>query len=186
MINILITLLLCSFVVFFRGANATVEESDQKNVSSIQISITDQMLYLYTGEKPEKKYRITTSRKPPSNKSLSRGTPLGKHEIAEIIGVNQPGNVMYKDREPIEDTDEKSPIMARIIWLRGIEPGYNAGYDESGHWVDTYWRRIYIHGVPDQLLVDNENKSGGCIRMSISDVIDLAYRVKPGTKVLIK
>ena len=63
-------------------------------------------------------------------------------------------------------------ITTRILWLRGLEPGYNLGTNAAGEVVDSHDRYIYIHGT------NHENRigtpfSGGCIEMNNLDVLRL-------------
>ena len=74
---------------------------------------------------------------------------------------------------------ERDWILTRILWLGGLEPGFNR-YGE----VDTAWRYIYIHGSPDHG-VSVQPQSHGCIRMKTPDLLDLFDRVEAGTPVLI-
>jgi len=70
-------------------------------------------------------------------------------------------------------------ITSRILWLRGLEPGINAG-DE----VDTYSRYIYIHGTnhEDRL---GEPLSAGCVLMRNLDIVEIYEQVRAGDQVLI-
>jgi lipoprotein-anchoring transpeptidase ErfK/SrfK len=65
-------------------------------------------------------------------------------------------------------------ILSRILWLGGLEPGYN----RYGN-VDTTWRYIYIHGSPESG-VDGTPKSHGCVRMTSDDILELFDRVPVG------
>jgi lipoprotein-anchoring transpeptidase ErfK/SrfK len=71
-------------------------------------------------------------------------------------------------------------ILTRILWLGGLESGFNRYGD-----VDTTWRYVYIHGSPDQG-VTGTPASHGCIRMKSPDMIDLFDRVAVGMRVLIE
>jgi lipoprotein-anchoring transpeptidase ErfK/SrfK len=74
---------------------------------------------------------------------------------------------------------ERDWILTRILWLGGLEPGFNR-YGE----VDTTWRYIYIHGSPDHR-VSESPASHGCIRMRSDDILDLFERVPVGMPVFI-
>src|SRR6185369_7091981 len=88
-----------------------------------------------------KSYVISTSKRPPSNVKHSLGTPRGLHEIAERIGGGQPPGMVFKSRVPTgkhyselaDAATNENLITSRILWLRGLEPGINAGGE-----VDTY------------------------------------------------
>ncbi len=73
----------------------------------------------------------------------------------------------------------RDPILARILWLSGLEPGKNLGGK-----TDTFRRYIYIHGTAD-LSGLGLPVSAGCIRMSPQDVITLFNRSPCGTPVFI-
>jgi lipoprotein-anchoring transpeptidase ErfK/SrfK len=62
---------------------------------------------------------------------------------------------------------ERDWILTRIIWLQGMESGFNRGGQ-----VDTLSRYIYIHGTPDSEPM-GVPKSHGCIRMRNRDLIEL-------------
>ena len=70
-------------------------------------------------------------------------------------------------------------ILTRILWLTGLEPGFNAGGDR-----DTKSRYIYIHGTPDTTPLGVAG-SRGCIRMHDRDLLGLFERVAVGTPVAI-
>ena len=71
-------------------------------------------------------------------------------------------------------------ITSRILWLEGLEEGFNKGGN-----LDSKYRYIYIHGTHEEGLI-GQKASHGCIRMFNNDVIDLFERVQEGTYVLIK
>jgi L,D-transpeptidase YbiS len=118
----------------------------------------------------------------------SEQTPRGWHIIRAKIGKNLPENTVFRGRRPTGEVyDEKLArkfpqrdwILTRILWLSGLEPGFN----RLGN-VDTMRRYIYIHGSPDIEPV-GVAESHGCIRMHNADVIRLFDQVDVGTKVLI-
>jgi len=69
--------------------------------------------------------------------------------------------------------------LSRIIWLSGLEVGFN----RLGN-VDTMQRYIYIHGTPYERDL-GQPVSEGCIRMGNRDVIELFNLISVGTNVLI-
>ena len=75
----------------------------------------------------------------------------------EIVPVNAPG---------------RDPIVTRILWLSGLDPGNR----------NTYSRYIYIHGTPEEYKLGTA-ASYGCIRMSSRDVAWLYDEVGVGAKV---
>lgn len=140
-----------------------------------------------------KSYVISTSRRPPSNVKDSLGTPRGLHTIAERIGAGQPPGMVFKARVPTgrhfrelpAAATEPNLITSRILWLRGLEPGMNAGTNPAGAIVDTHARYIYIHGTnhEDQL---GTPQSAGCVLMRNVEIVELYDQVRRGDLVLIE
>jgi len=134
-----------------------------------------------------KSYAVSTSRRPPSNVKNSLGTPRGLHEIAERIGAGQPPGMVFVSRRPTgrhfsefpDNVANDNLITSRILWLRGLEPGVNAGGD-----VDTYERYVYIHGTNHEARI-GEPMSAGCVLMRNLDLIELYEDVRAGDHVLI-
>jgi lipoprotein-anchoring transpeptidase ErfK/SrfK len=132
-------------------------------------------------------YTVSTSKRPPSNIKGSLGTPRGLHEIAERIGAGQPPGMVYKARIPTGQHYSEIPgvetennlITTRILWLRGLEPGVNAGGD-----VDTFERYVYIHGTNHEDRI-GEPMSSGCVLMRSIDIIELYESVRASDQVLI-
>lgn len=142
--------------------------------------------FLQAGE-VVKSYVISTSRRPPSNRKGSLGTPRGLHEIAERIGAGQPPGMVFKARQPTgrhyrempDSETDTNLITSRILWLRGLEERVNLGGE-----VDTYQRYIYIHGTNHENRI-GEPLSAGCVLMRNLDIIELYEAVRPGDQVLI-
>ena len=67
-----------------------------------------------------------------------------------------------------------TPIVTRIIWLRGLEPS-------NAH---AFARCIYIHGTPEERTIGRP-ASYGCIRMRSCDVAALYNQIPIGTVVQI-
>jgi hypothetical protein len=134
-----------------------------------------------------KTYVISTSRRPPSNVKDSLGTPRGLHVIAERIGAGQPPGMVFKARvstgrhfrELPATATEPNLITSRILWLRGLEPGVNAGGN-----VDSRARYIYIHGTNHEAQLGTP-QSSGCVLMGNLDIIELFDEVRAGDQVLI-
>ena len=132
-------------------------------------------------------YAVSTSLRPPSNVKNSLGTPRGLHEIAERIGAGAPPGMVFKSRIPTGQhfaeipgwENEGNMITTRILWLRGLEAGVNAGGD-----VDTYDRYVYIHGTNHEQRI-GEPLSAGCVLMRNLDIIELYEDVRVGDQVLI-
>lgn len=157
---------------------------------SIIVKISEQKLYLMSGNKISKTYAVSTSKYGIGNKIKSKKTPLGIHLIAEKIGEGAPLGAVFDSRRRY--TGKTSTIytddtrlnenyeLTRIIWLEGMEPGIN-----KGKGIDSYKRLIYIHGTAEEGLIGTP-ASIGCIRMKNSDVIELFSLVSIGMIVEIK
>ena len=120
-------------------------------------------------------------------------TPLGWHRIAQRIGAGLPVNSVLVARQPTDeiyapDLGQQHPqrdwILSRILWLDGMEPGFNHGKNALGQCCDTFARYIYIHGTPDSEPM-SQPRSHGCIRMRNQDLLVLFEQVEVGTLVLI-
>lgn len=70
-------------------------------------------------------------------------------------------------------------ILTRILWLTGLETGFNRGGDR-----DTLRRFIYLHGCPDAAPMGIP-LSHGCIRLRNPDLLELFDRVEAGDPVFI-
>jgi hypothetical protein len=116
----------------------------------------------------------------------SLGTPRGLHEIAEKIGAGQPPGIVFKARvatgkhfsELSSEDQARNLITTRILWLRGLESGHNAGSNDAGEVVDTYARYIYVHGTNHEDRLGTPF-SGGCIEMANIGIIELFDEVRP-------
>lgn len=130
-------------------------------------------------------YTVSTSLRPPSCIENSYGTPMGLHEVAEKIGAGAATGTVFKGRLPAgylwRDAPEserlKNLVTTRILRLRGLEPGRNAGPG-----CDSYNRYIYIHGTnhPEKL---GAPATAGCPVLSDADVIELFEQVPEGSLV---
>jgi lipoprotein-anchoring transpeptidase ErfK/SrfK len=112
----------------------------------------------------------------------SNRTPLGLHCIREKIGAESPPNTVFKGRKPIGTTAEipDARITTRILWLAGLEPGFNQGGK-----VDTHDRYVYIHGTGDESTIGSPD-SHGCVHLRAEDLIPLFDEVESGTLVWIE
>jgi len=152
------------------------------------VSIPDQKLALVHHAAVAKVYQISTSKNPPSNKADSYGTPVGLHAIADKIGGDQIEGMVFKGRiatgqhfSAYSDADAaRNLITSRILRLRGLEPGKNAGPG-----CDSYERYIYIHGTNHEERI-GQPFSGGCVEMRNAEVIDLFNTVASGDLVWIE
>ena len=157
--------------------------------TEIEISISEQKLFLLDNKSVIKTYLISSSKYGEGSKVNSFKTPLGKHVVKRKIGKDMPlgarfiGRIFSGEIYPIYDSDqvlvEDDVVQSRILWLDGLEDGIN-----KGEGVDSYSRYIYIHGTPEEWLL-GEKASKGCIRMSNKDVIELFNLVEEGIPVTI-
>ena len=146
--------------------------------ADILINLKDQTLTL---PKLNKFYLISSGKNGNGEQENSGKTPRGWHQVAEKFGGQQPQNAVFKARQwtgEVYDEQlaalhpERDWILSRILWLSGLEPGFNVGEG-----CDTYQRYIYIHGTPDTEPMGIP-MSHGCIRMRNSDVVEL-YQLIP-------
>ena len=100
----------------------------------------------------------------------SNRTPLGLHRVARKIGAGWPPGTVFRSRVPTGLTwagNPDAPIAHRILWLEGLEPGFNLG-----GCVDSFRRYIYIHGVGDELTL-GKPASRGCVHLAAGHIIEL-------------
>ncbi len=157
------------------------------------VSLGTQLLAFHRGDSLAKSYVVSTSLRPPSNLKDSLGTPRGLHEIAERIGAGAPPGIVFKARvntgrhfaELPPEEQARNLITTRILWLRGLEPGLNAGTDAEGRCVDTHARYVYIHGTNHEERLGTP-ASSGCVQMRNLDIIELYDEVRAGDLVWIE
>jgi hypothetical protein len=129
-----------------------------------------------------KKFRCSTSRFGINQTEGSNGTPLGLHRVVEKIGGGWPVGTVFTGRQPVGYTWQGMPdakITTRILWLEGLEPGFNRGGN-----VDSHARYIYIHGTGDQTTIGRP-MSCGCIHLAADDLVPLFDKLPAGTLVWI-
>ena len=148
--------------------------------AEVVVSVREQKLAVYDGNGSlDKKYAVSTSKYGLSDRPGTYGTPLGMLEVVAKIGHGAPPGAVFKNRrqtgEVIKpDSPGRDPIVSRIMWLRGLEPGNK----------NAYGRGIYIHGTPEERYI-GQPASYGCIRMKSRDVIELFAKLPIGSRVLI-
>jgi hypothetical protein len=152
------------------------------------VSIARQLLGFYRDGSLVRTHVVSTSRRPPSNIKDSLGTPRGLHEIGDRIGAGAPPGTVFKGRVNIgkhyseldEEENARNLVVTRILRLRGLEAGVNAGGN-----VDSYERYIYIHGT------NHEDRLGtpvtsGCVHMNNLELIALFDEIRTGDLVWIE
>ncbi len=156
--------------------------------SSLFVSLLRQRLYLVDNGIISRSYPISSARNGPGEQQHSGCTPRGRHYIRAKIGAGLPIRSVLIGRRPTGEIystalaatfPKRDWILSRILWLSGLEMGFN----RMGK-VDTFRRYIYIHGSPDHL-IDGSPRSCGCIRMRNQDIIELFEKVQAGTQVMI-
>jgi hypothetical protein len=155
---------------------------------ALHVSIASQTMQFFEDGRLIKAYVISTGRNPPSCKKGSMGTPTGLHAIAEKIGAGTPPGIVFISRastgfhfsESRDPENNDNLITTRILRLRGLEPGVNAGGD-----VDTHDRYVYIHGTNHEDRLGTP-QSAGCVLMNNLEIIELFDRVRSGDPVLIE
>ncbi|MFG0588777.1 cell wall-recycling L,D-carboxypeptidase ElsL [Acinetobacter sp. YQ_14] len=145
----------------------TLEQAD------IVIDLAQQTLSL---PKHNKFYVISSGKNGIGEQENSGKTPRGWHRVAQKIGENSPQNSVFIARQPTgeiydqqlaQQFPQRDWILSRILWLDGLEQGFN-----HGEGCDTFKRYIYIHGTPDTEPMGIP-MSHGCIRMKNDEIIEL-------------
>lgn len=164
-------------------------QGDSQGLVAIRISPNSQQLFLLRDETIIKTYIISTAKNGLGEEKNSFKTPRGWHMIRAKIGANAPLNAVFKERrftgevytpELNQQYPTRDWILTRILWLSGLEPGFN----RLGN-VDTMQRYVYIHGSPDERPTGIPT-SRGCIRMRNQDIIELFDLVPYGARVFIE
>jgi hypothetical protein len=149
----------------------------------LRIELAKQQLICLQAGLEMVRYPVSTAASGAGECNDSGCTPRGKHRVRIKIGADCPVNTVFIGRRPTgerysqrlaEKQPERDWVLTRIIWLTGLEPGFNRG----GR-VDTLRRYIYIHGTPDSEPMGIP-RSHGCIRMRNRDLIDLFDWVEKG------
>ena len=154
----------------------------------VTVSVQDQRLYLLRRDPATPNYqlvndcRISTSRFGIGQQMDSNRTPLGLHRIAEKIGHGCMIGTVFWGRKPTGLTWAGlagAPIVHRILWLEGLEPGFNQGGP-----VDSHNRYIYIHGTGEEMNLGRP-ASKGCVQVGAKDLIPLFSVLPVGSLVWI-
>src|SRR5208282_6340783 len=148
---------LLGLALFF--SSCTTKDKDHR----ILVSVADQSLELYHRETLLGRYPVSTSRFGLGDRPGSRATPLGRMEVARLIGAGAAVGAVFKNRRQTgeilrPDAPGRDPIVTRIIWLRGLQP-WNR---------NAFARCIYIHGTPEERNIGHP-ASYGCVRMKSAD-----------------
>jgi lipoprotein-anchoring transpeptidase ErfK/SrfK len=163
--------LLLALALFF--SSCTTKDNDHR----ILVSVADQRLALYHKERLLGRYPISTSKFGLGDRPGSRATPLGRMEVAKMIGDGAPLGAVFKSRHRTgevlrPDAPGRDPIVTRIVWLKGLEP-------QNRH---AFARCIYIHGTPEERNVGHP-ASFGCVRMRSMDMLTVFNAIGVGATV---
>jgi len=171
-----------------RGEESVESRSASFTLLNIFISLPQQTLELYEGNRLLRRYEVSTAKNGAGEQNGSFQTPRGRHIIRAKIGAGFPENTVFVRRRPTGEiwTPELAEqfvgrdwILTRILWLSGCEPGFNRLAN-----VDTMRRHIYLHGSPDTVPM-GEPGSIGCVRMRNRDIVELFDLVPAYTPVTI-
>lgn len=143
----------------------------------IRVSVPEQRLYLFDGEKKLTSYRVSTSAFGLGDRYGSYATPLGHLVVASKVGDGAAIGAVFKGRCRTGEICKinaagRDPIVTRILHLSGTEKQNSRAYS----------RGIYIHGTADERHIGRP-VSYGCIRMKSNDVVKLFNTVGVGTSV---
>ncbi len=144
------------------------------------ISIADQRLYVLENDTVDANYLISTAKDGVGEIQGGNTTPRGWHQVSEKIGDGAAVGAVFAGRVLTGEIvainpPVRTPVVTRILRLAGLEAA-NA---------NTHDRLIYIHGSPVENLL-GQPASGGCIRLSSTDVVTLYAQAQVGTRVLIQ
>ena len=147
------------------------------------VNIAAQTAVLYKNGWRIKEFVCSTSRIGVGETNGSYCTPRGLHRIAEKIGDGASAGTIFRNRQVFGHVAQlgvkAGGITTRIMWLEGLDPGFNQGGN-----VDTHDREIYIHGTGDQSSL-GKPASIGCVHLADADLIALYNLLPSGTLVWI-
>jgi hypothetical protein len=151
------------------------------------VRLQDQEMDHFDGDRLLRRYTVSTSLRPPSCIENSLGTPTGLHEIADKIGAGAPLGMVFKGRratgrlfsELSTEENQDCLVTTRILRLRGLEEGHNAGPGR-----DSYDRYIYIHGTNHEERLGTP-QSAGCVVLRNTEVVELFDGLPSGALVWI-
>ncbi|WP_136255110.1 L,D-transpeptidase [Onishia niordana] len=152
----------------------------------LEIDVTAQRLVVWQGRERQAEHAISSGEAGHGQHDGSGQTPLGWHYVRAAIGDGQPAGCVFRGRRPTGEVyssalaaahPKRDWILTRILWLCGLEPGYNRG---GG--VDSQRRYIYLHGTPPTEPM-GVAASHGCIRLRDETLLEVFAVAAPGTPV---
>ena len=154
------------------------------------VHVPSQHMLLLQGTDLTAVWPVSTAAAGVDNRQDSGGTPRGLHRVDEKIGEGadlhtvfssrQSTGILWQKNGPDSSREpEADLILTRILTLDGLEEGVNRGPG-----IDSLARYIYIHGTNHENGIGSP-VSGGCVRMTNTDVIALFDQVEEGDPVVI-
>jgi hypothetical protein len=145
----------------FESYQSKVAELGLKRTHHVLVAdLGEKILGYWVGEKMVGSCPVSSGKRPRSCKQDSLGTPWGLHEVASKHGEDQPAGMIFTAREPTgqrwqevddEELTGRCLVTTRILRLRGLEPGVNAGrgidsFDQpSGKIPGEHFRGLHRH-----------------------------------------
>jgi L,D-transpeptidase catalytic domain len=165
-------------LISFLGFHAAGQEPESP--PDVIISVAEQKLMVVRDGMWTHKFRVSTSKFGLGDSYGSYKTPLGKLRVCDKIGTGLNSGSVIKHRHATGEilpvnAPGRDPIVTRILWLEGLEPG-------NQH---AKARGIYIHGTIEESKI-GDAVSYGCIRMRSHDVIEVYDAVPVGSLVTIQ
>ena len=150
-----------------------------KPTRRLEVSIDDQTLYVFEGDRCICQFAISTATKGMGFAIDSHRTPTGRFQIAEKIGAGMASGTIFKMRVPVGlwqpgDSHSSDGVLTRILRIHGMDPANS----------NTFERYIYIHGTPHEDRL-GQPASHGCIRLGNAAMIELYDLVDEGTELII-
>lgn len=163
---------------------ARLPDAAQAPAAVLLADLDSQWLCHVTPQGVTHRWPFSWSRRPLSCAAESFGTPWGWHEIAEKHGDDAPVGTVFEARvstqqhyreRPDAGPDQPNLVTTRILRLKGLEGGLNAGPG-----CDSHARMIYIHGTnhPERF---PERVSRGCLLLRDADLLELYGLAPSGT-----
>jgi hypothetical protein len=172
-----------------RDRSTTQPNPRRRGEPWLRVSVADQTITLINGDDEiESVWPVSTAARGLGEMNNSLQTPRGWHQIRACIGAGVPENGVFQGRRfrgeiygpaLAHHYPDRDWILTRILWLSGLEPGFNRRGD-----CDTMRRYIYIHGTPESNPL-GVALSHGCVRMHNAALLELFNRVRPGTRICI-
>jgi hypothetical protein len=165
-------------LISFLGFHAVGQEPETP--PEVIISVPEQKLMIIRDGMWTQKFRVSTSKFGLGDSYGSYKTPVGKLRVCDKIGGGLSCGSVIKHRHATGEilpvnAPGRDPIVTRILWLEGLEPGNERAKA----------RGIYIHGTLEESKI-GDAVSYGCIRMKSRDVIDVYDAVPVGALVTIQ